>query len=718
MKAILLVASLFLLAISSFSQTVLSGLVKDARDEPLFAASAFLKSNPQLSTSTDLDGKFQLPISNMNDTLIVSAIGYKTKKISLATLPLGDSLLTIILKGKGYSLAEVIITARNPISEEFSAVQLTKLGIYLNPASQGDPLKAISFLPSSTTTDESANPSFRGSSIDRTRVVLNGVPIYQPVRNTQINKIGNFSIFNTEVVGSEYAYASNPPLIYGNTSSGLVDITTLNELPNNQIQFSTTLASLGFFLSQKIKQNSFVQLFSNYQFSGPFIQVNQASVATLNEFGMKDAGLNYHAKLSKRVEFNSFNYFITENYDAGTEAYTYVGESTSNKNRFFSVNNLVCYTDNGVFSINTGFDNSKRGFSFGNIVSNEKITQGYASANYKQFISNNITLQTGVSYDYQSSIFDDTTPTYFYAQSPNSPSYQQTTHSNNANLEAYLYYSWDLNNKWNLFSGLRTNVPIGTQSSYLSSQLGLKYLINKNHSLSLSGGRYNSYSVPDFYNEQYSLLKSDQVALEYIYKHQKTLLKVASFFTNETGLELTNPPLDTISRTRTWGAEFSWEQYLKKYLKITFSNTYLNQIIKVNGGDYSGSKKFNFFVKASLDYNNPRLFSSSIVYIARPGDYYTPITSSTFDTQTNFFTPTFSTNLYSQQNGNYSRIDINISKRLQFNKTAFTCFLSLTNALNTSNESGVYYNANYSVSNPYYYQLRTWFFGLIWGLNY
>ena len=83
MKAILLTAFLFLFSIFSFSQTVLKGLVKDSRDEPIFAANVYLKSNAQLSTSTDLDGKFQLPISSMNDTLIVSFVGYKIKKISL-----------------------------------------------------------------------------------------------------------------------------------------------------------------------------------------------------------------------------------------------------------------------------------------------------------------------------------------------------------------------------------------------------------------------------------------------------------------------------------------------------------------------------------------------------------------------------------------------------------------------------------------------------------
>jgi len=60
----------------------------------------------------------------------------------------------------------------------------------LSPVSQGDPLKAITILPASTTTNETANPSLRGSSADRTRVILNGVPIYKPVRASQLNNQG------------------------------------------------------------------------------------------------------------------------------------------------------------------------------------------------------------------------------------------------------------------------------------------------------------------------------------------------------------------------------------------------------------------------------------------------------------------------------------------------------------------------------------------------
>jgi len=61
------------------------------------------------------------------------------------------------------TLEEVVIRGEDPISSRFSVTKIEKFDVYLNPISQGDPLKAITILPSSTTIDESAIPSLRGS---------------------------------------------------------------------------------------------------------------------------------------------------------------------------------------------------------------------------------------------------------------------------------------------------------------------------------------------------------------------------------------------------------------------------------------------------------------------------------------------------------------------------------------------------------------------------
>ena len=707
---------LFFVPLVVFPQSLLKGVVKDSNGDAVFAANVYLKNNPQKGIVTDLDGNFSLAVSNDTDTLIVSFIGYKPTKILLHSIKINE-FLNVVLKEGSKTLAEVFITAQDPISEKFSVVKLGKLNIYLNPVSQGDPLKAITSLPASTTTDESANPSLRGSSADRTRVVLNNVPIYNPVRNSQINGIGNFSIFNTEIIHEQYVYASNPPLTYGNTSAGLIEIETINELPANQLQLSASLAGVGAFLSQKIKSKSFVQVFGNAQFSDAFIGANKTSMIRLNSFFSRDMGVNFHSNIGKRLTFNSFNYYINEGYDVNVEEFTYSGKALSGKTRFFSVNNLKYHTDNGVLSINSGIDNSLKNFSFGDLVSGNKINQVFTSADYRWFISDKITLQSGISNDYQRSRFNDSIPVYYYALSPESPNYRSDTAISNNILEAYSYITWDINDKWTLSSGVRSNVPLKNQSYYLSSQLGLKYRISKNQSLLLSGGKYHNYSTPNYYSKKFILLSSYQLALDYSFEYKNSSLTAATYYKNEKG-EQTNNLFFTIDDQSTFGIEFYYEQSFMKYLKLTFSNTFINQISEINNTRFKGEKDYNYFIKTSLNYNNPKTFSLTLSYLARPGDCYTPVAVSYFDSQTNFFLPLFSSNINSIRYKAYNRIDISISRYFKFGKTALITFASLNNILNTNNESEVLYNSDYSKTHFDHYELRTVYFGLVWQLNY
>ncbi|MGD0340595.1 MAG: carboxypeptidase-like regulatory domain-containing protein [Bacteroidales bacterium] len=707
---------LFNIPIPVFSQFLLKGVVKDSNGNPVFAANVYLKNTPQRGIVTDIDGNFSLSVDDKTDTLIVSFIGYNTTKIPLHAVPLNE-LLNVVIKEDSRTLAEVYITAQDPVSEKFSVVKLGKLNIYLNPVSQGDPLKAITSLPASTTTDESANPSLRGSSADRTRVVLNNVPIYNPVKNSQINGIGNFSIFNAEIINKQYVYASNPPLTCGNTSAGLIEIETINDLPVNQLQLSLSLAGTGAFLSQKIKNKLFVQVFGNDQFSDGFIGINKASMTMLNSFYTRDFGINFHSTIGNRLTFNSFNYFINEGYNVNVEEFTYSGKSLSEKTRFFTVNNIKYHTDNGVLSINNGIDNSLKKFSFGDMASDNRINQVFTSADYKWFLSDNFTLQSGISNDYQRSNFSDSIPVYYFALSPQSPNYHSDTTIFNNILEAYSYFSWDINDKWTLSSGIRSNLPLNNQSLYLSSQLGLKFKLNENQSFLLSGGKYHNYSTPNYYSKKFNLLSSSQIALDYSYEYDNISLTAATYYKNEKG-EQTNSFFYTVDNQNTFGIEFFYEQNFRKYFKLTFSNTFINQVYNAKNASFRGEKDYDYFIKTSLNYNNPKVFSLTLSYLARPGDYYTPVSISFFNNQADLYQPIFSNNFNSSQFKAYNRIDISISRYFKFDKIALIVFASLNNILNTKNESEVLYNSDYTEIHFNYYELRTIYFGLVWQLNY
>ena len=716
MKCLLFLLFLFITSFC-YSQSFLRGVVNDRKSKPIFAANVYLKSTPQKGATTDFDGNFSFNINNLNDTLIVSFLGYKTREILLSSIDFNKKLI-VVLQEDAQTLETIIITARDPISEQFSVVKLNKLNIYLNPVSQGDPLKAITALPASTNTNETANPSLRGSSADRSRVILNGVPIYNPVRASQLNNSGFFSLFNPEIIDNLYVYASNPPLTYGNTSAGLVEIQTIKNLESNQLQVAASLAGTGVFISQKIKKDvSFIQAYGNYQFSDAFIGVQEKKFPNILNFKTKDAGINFHTKIGKKVELNSYNYFIDENFNGFGEQFTYRGEVTTKNKRFFTVNNLKYYTNSGVFSFNNSVNTSKQNFNFGNINSKNKTNQIFNSLGYKWFFNENLDLQFGVSYDYQQIEFNDSTPIFFYALSPNSPSINSETSISNIILEAYLYGKWDINEKFIVSTGIRSNIPVENQAYYLSSQLSLKYSLNKRQSFLLSGGRYHNYSTPNFFSKKFNLQSSKQIALDYTYRLKNTLITAATYFKKETSEQILDASF-IVDKINTFGVELFFEQNFYKYFKFSLANSFINQTVSIDNEEYKGQNDFNYLIKTTLQYNNPKIFSLALTYIARPGTYYNPIIDAISDSNTGFYEPVFGDDLFSLQYNNYNRFDLSISKYMKFKKSALIPFASLNNILNQKNEFQILYDVAYTSNRFDYFQFRTIYFGVVWQFDY
>lgn len=718
MKWLIFVALLLSFLSSSLSQSVVSGTVRDKRGKPVFAANVYLKSMSQGGVTSDFEGNFNLTVDHLNDTLIVSFIGYETEEISIESIDITKQV-AVVLKESDRPLEEIIITAKDPISEQFAVTKMRILeDVYLHPAAQGDPLKAVANLPISTTTDETANPSLRGSSPDKSRVVLNGVPIYAPVRASQLNNQGFFSLFNPEVIDNMYVYASNPPLTFGNTSAGLVEIKTKRDIESNQLQFSTSLASTGLFISQKVKKDiSFVQAYGNYQFSDAFVGIQESKLSTIKRFHTADVGIHFHSKMGKKGAFNSFNYFIDESFSGNSQSFTYRGAVSTSKKRVFTVTNFHYFFRKGILSINSGTNNSVQSFDFGNINSNQTIRQVYSSVEYKRPILKSMHLQFGVSHDYHQNRFKDSIPTFYYALSPSSPSsfFKTTTHHHL--LETYFYTNWNIDDRLTLSSGMRSNFPVKNQSPYFSSQLGLNYRINKKQRFLLSGGKYHNYSTPNFNAKSHTLLKSYQVALDYTFELKNTLLKSAAYFKNETGQQAVSSFLKT-NKITTFGLEFFIEHNFHKHFKLSFSNAFVDQKITLFAQKYPGWADFDYLTRISVQYAHLKLFTLALVYMSRPGTFYNDITGGDFDAQTSFYVPIFSDNLYGARYGNYNRFDLILSKYIPFGKSALISFVSLNNVFDTKNQLEAVYSKDYSSKSFDFYQRRTVYFGAVWQLNY
>lgn len=689
-----------------------TGQVVERDGTPIFAANVYPKTAPAEGTVTDFDGRFSLNLSDHYDTLIISFIGFDAQSMALDTLDVKRPL-RIELQRAAQSLAMITIKGTDPIASQFSVVELNSMDIYLNPVAQGDPLKAITILPASTTTDESANPSLRGSSADRSRVILNGVPIYNPVRSSQLNNQGFFSIFNPELIEQMQVYASNPPLTSGNSSAGLIDIQTGKSLAKDQFQLSSHLTGMGLFVAKRLRRDSsFIQAYGNLQFSEAFIGLNRANIPRLKGFHTRDLGTNLRLQLNQHWTFNSLHYAIDEGYDFEAASLNFEANASAQKERYFTVNNFIYNSLQGILSINIGYNSSQSHFKQANLQVDNRIQQTFLGIDYKHLAWRNLSVQTGLSIDYRKQQTRDSIPVFFFAIDPDAPNYFQEQRLSLQQNEAYGFASWEVNKDWTLSTGIR--VPLSTPAgSYLSYQGAARHQLSDRDYLLMSAGKYHSFSTPSFFIPTYRLLQAEQFALEYSYKAEKTSMQAALYAKREGG-ELNNNGFFSIEQLNTFGLEVSYRLDMAQHWNLSLANAFLRQRMEVEGEHFTGPKDFEYFLKGSLQYQNPSLFTVALTYLSQPGTPYTPINEGIFVEELGGYKPIFSTNLNSVRLGSYHRIDLNISRYFRFKSFALVAFASASNLLNQRNERDILYTADYNSFAFDYFQLRSFFAGLVW----
>ena len=702
----------------SYCQGTIEGIVKSKENIPIPYISVYLKENPTKGTTTNEDGFFSFTFELVQKDILVvfSGMGYKKEEVLINSD--SPNVLEIVLKSETNLLDEVVLSAESNSSKEYTVSTMNKIDIYTNPTAGADPLRAILNKPFSTTIDETANPSFRGSNPDKSRVFLNGVPILNPVRNNQINGLGNFSLFNTEIIERQLIYPSNPPLTYGNSSAGIVEIET-SEKTQNSTQFSASVASVGLLINKNLSDKSFVQLYSNKQFDDIFKPINGSSFEFLKNFSSFDFGLNYRYNFNNKSSLNVFGYFINESSTVETSIANTRALNYSENTRFFTVLNYSKVWDILRFSFNSGYDYSKAPSRFSNINVNTRNENLYSSINFS-LMHSGFFIKTGLSYNLIKNRYKGQYPRFNFGFSLGSPVDNINNDLENQIGEGFLYLKKTISNV--ILSGaLRKNIPItnfdneGSKADYLSYQSSVRWDISNKDNIIFSLGKYHNFSSPSLILPRTALNTSFQYALDYTYEIKSLKLQAAAYYKAEEGLVSNSFDVinNTISNREILGFEVMAEGYLIKNINFQLAYTYLDSKIILDETKFRGANDLDFFIKSSLSYYNNG-FGMAINYSLRPGNYYTKITSSSFNDNIMDFVPVFSEQFNTEKFENYSRVDMNINKRIQFKEGGdILLFGTINNVLNADNQRNIIFNEDYSFGGYEVYQKRFFFLGFV-----
>lgn len=691
-KHLITLSLLFVFGYTS-AQTFIKGKVVDSKGQGIFAANIYLKNSMQYATAAETDGSFRLKIPQeaSDDTLCVRFIGYRDAHLPLQQIQ-PTELVRIVLHENIFLLDEAIVKHNPNLSEEFSVQQLNKMDVYLSPVANGDPLNAITFLPMSTNMSENANPEFRGSASNASQVILNGIPIANPVRNTQVNGMGNFSLFNIELIEELTVYGSNPPLAHGNAIAGATEITTTAQLDENQTQVALSMANVGLLRSQKLGEKQFLQAYANYQFSPVFTALNAAE--HIKSFGSKDMGLNYHFQ-GKNFSMNAYSYFIDETFSGKEYSQGMLLNSQAGKTRNFNILNLRYHTERLIFEFNGGNDLSTSSYHFGSLKFKQKDASWTTTAQVKYLLNDALFLQAGLSAQQLQVDFDIQKPLYRFAKNDSLHLQQVDTTTGVFLPETFLYLRLKPNRHFVFGAGIRKGFNKELFSP-LSFQANLRYTFFDRHSLLLSGGHYHGYYYPNSYSTSISKQASKQLSFEYHFGGENTQLHAAVYQKEEEGLHYFDlEEKMQASERRMSGIEVSGSQNFGAF-KIAASYTCLDSRIKLGDTWYKMSNNTPCFVKASVSHTSKEHFSISCIGTFRPGLRYTPIIGGLYHEDVHAFEPVYG-EYNSLRYDSYKRVDFSLNKVIfQPNGNRLVLFAVLSNEFDFKNQAGHYYSYDYS----------------------
>ncbi|MEO9870021.1 carboxypeptidase-like regulatory domain-containing protein [Ekhidna sp.] len=678
---------------SALCQEIVSGRIVDVQSgEGLIGAHTYLLNNWRKGAIADTAGRFSLSISkeDLNDSLVVSYVGFEEQIIPIKTEMI-INLREIETVGQ-----TVVVTAKPLISEEFKYMEIKKNDIYTNPAAKADPILAVNSLPASTTTDESANISLRGSSPIETGVFLNSVPIYDAVRYSQLNGIGTFSIFNTAIIKGVTVFPGNPPLEFGNTTSGIISMQTDDRiLDGNANSLILSLANIGFSREQKINDKQSFKIFTNWQPSGPIKSLNEKALEEIKAFSSNDLGVYWYGQ-NELLNWKVLSYSVTEEYEFNFKHPSFNGIFDQEKQRSFLISSLEKPFKIGSIGFNSGLSISNGNYSYSNVAFNVKKKDLFLGANYL-LSKESFSLKTGVSYDHRSSRVNGNFHEISYALDENHPTIRLNEEVRMSVLEGYGYFKYFFSEKIAFGSSVRKNIPNGEVRNYISGQANLSYT-DDTWTITLGAGKYNKHSLLENTGEPFS---SESIQKSLDIKREKNGIEIAVSIFDKRG-EINN--IEYSAR----GIELFTDYRFSSKLRASTSITLLDASSIEGAYAYD----LSYFIRGNLAYSPGRFWTIESTMVTRQGTTISEVESANYNNSLDVYEPRFAENLV--RLGSYSNIGLSVSKIFTFSeKVNVIAFASLNNVMDTRNTRSFVYNFDYSERADSFYSRRTGYVGAI-----
>ncbi len=231
MKTLGVILLFFITSNCLISQNIrVKGVIKDSDGQVVSFANVYCEENPQIGTTTDINGNFEFEIPVNFNRIVISFIGMRKKVISIEKIQEGEINLGTIILEKSSELNLVEISDLKKINEG-QAIELTKKSIQvvniiseegltkLPDKNGAEALQRIPGVVIERNHGEGRYVSFRGTPFDWSSTLINGERL-PAADETSLTRAINFDILPSTLVEYILVYKTLTPDIEGDAIGG------------------------------------------------------------------------------------------------------------------------------------------------------------------------------------------------------------------------------------------------------------------------------------------------------------------------------------------------------------------------------------------------------------------------------------------------------------------------------------------------------------------
>ena len=323
------ISLLFTLLTASFlaqAQTVLTGTVRDGKNNPIGGASVTIKDSYDGATS-DSTGRFSFETSEKGEKILqVTAIGYKPYETRVI-FSMATQVLNIVLKEEVTELSAVVITAGTfeASDRKRSTAVLDPIDIVTTASANGDITGALKTLPGAQQVGESEGLFVRGGTATETKIFIDGT-LVNKFFFTSVPNIAQFGRFNPFLFKGTVFSTGGYSALYGQALSSalILESIDLPERSSANLGLTVLSGSAGYQHLSNNKKSSFGLSYSYTDLSLAFKAIKQRQdYSTVPRFHNADA--NFRIKTSNTGIIKYYGYYSSNDLDFTTNSIDTLG---------------------------------------------------------------------------------------------------------------------------------------------------------------------------------------------------------------------------------------------------------------------------------------------------------------------------------------------------------------------------------------------------------